>query len=64
MPAKTKSTAASGRSRAPAGKKQVLVIMDAELARQIKIAAAEDERKMSHLVEDAVRDWLDRRKGK
>ncbi len=62
MPAKAKNTTVSERARAPAGKKQVLVIMDAEIIRQVKIAAAEDERKMSHAVEEAVREWLDRRK--
>jgi hypothetical protein len=64
MPAKDKNPTVKGRPRAPAGKKQMLVIMDAELVRQVKIAAAEDERKVSHVVEDAVRDWLAKRSSK
>lgn len=61
MPAKRKDTV-SGRPRAPAGKKQMLIILDAEVIRQIKIAAAEDERKVSHVVEEAAREWLAKRR--
>lgn len=64
MPRPEKKGETTGRARAPAGKKQTLVIMDAEVVRQIKVAAAEDERRMSHIVEEAVKDWLAKRKSK
>jgi hypothetical protein len=46
------------RSRAPAGKRQVLIIMDQDVIKSVKVAAVEDDIKMSHAVEEAVRDWL------
>jgi hypothetical protein len=49
------------RPRAPKGKKQMLIIMDSDLIKQVKHAALEDDRRMSHAVEDAVREWLARR---
>ena len=64
MPRSSKKEQPTGRARAPAGKKQVLVLMDAEVIKQTKLAAVEDDRKMSHIVEEAVRDWLTRRKNK
>jgi hypothetical protein len=36
--------------------------MDQNVIRDIKVAAAEDEIKLSHAVEEAVREWLARRK--
>lgn len=62
MPRVKRKDETATRARAPAGKKQTLVIMDADVVRQVKVAAAEDERKMSHIVEEAVKDWLARRK--
>jgi hypothetical protein len=52
----------ASRARAPNGKKQMLVIMDQDLIKHLKIAALQDDRKMSHAVEEAVREWLARRK--
>jgi hypothetical protein len=52
------------RPRAPKGKKQVLIIMDQEVIKQVKMAAVEDDTKMSHAVEEAVREWLARRKAR
>lgn len=52
----------SSRPRAPAGKRQVLVIMDEAVVKSLKVAAVEDDIKMSHAVEAAVRDWLRKRK--
>jgi len=50
------------RARAPNGKKQMLVIMDQDLIKRVKMAALQDDWKMSHAVEEAVREWLARRK--
>jgi hypothetical protein len=50
------------RARAPVGKRQVLIIMDQEVIKSVKVAAVEDDIKMSHAVEEAVRDWLSKRK--
>jgi len=55
---------ARGRPRGPAGKKQMLVIMDEGLIKAVKMAALEDSVPMSHIVEGLVRDWLAKRKGK
>lgn len=64
MPTKHKRTTAPGRARAPKGKKQMLVIMDQDLIKDVKMAALEDDMKMSHAVEQAVREWLSRRKSR
>ena len=62
MPTKPKKEAASGRPRAPEGKRQMLVLMDKQLIKDVKMAALEDDMKMSHAVEEAVTDWLAKRK--
>ena len=62
MPTKPKKQRVKPRSRAPEGKKQVLIIMDHDVIKSVKVAAVEDEIKMSHAVEEAVRDWLNKRK--
>jgi hypothetical protein len=36
--------------------------MDREVIKSVKAAAVEDDIKMSHAVEKAVRDWLNKRK--
>jgi len=59
--ASPKNTDGTSRPRAPAGKKQVLVIMDEAIVKSVKVAAVEDDIKMSHAVEAAVRDWLNKR---
>jgi hypothetical protein len=59
--ASPKNTDSTSRPRAPAGKKQVLVIMDEAIVKSVKVAAVEDDIKMSHAVEAAVRDWLSKR---
>ena len=53
-----------GRPRGPVGKKQMLVIMDEGLIKAVKMAALEDSVPMSHIVEELVREWLAKRKGK
>jgi hypothetical protein len=62
MPSKQKKGRAKTRARAPEGKRQVLIIMNKEVVKLVKVAAVEDDIKMSHAVEEAVRDWLDKRK--
>ena len=64
MPTKSKKEASSGRPRAPSGKRQMLVIMDKQLIKDVKMAALEDDMKMSHAVEEAVTDWLAKRKAR
>jgi hypothetical protein len=44
------------------GKRQVPIIMDQEVIKSVKVAAVEDDIKMSHAVEKAVRDCLSKRK--
>jgi hypothetical protein len=36
--------------------------MDQDVIKSVKVAAVEDDIKMSHAVEEAVRDWLSKRK--
>lgn len=62
MPSKPKKRPAKTRARAPEGKRQVLIIMDQDVIKSVKVAAVEDDIKMSHAVEKAVRDWLSKRK--
>ncbi|WP_291578026.1 hypothetical protein [Bradyrhizobium sp.] len=40
----------------------MLIIMDQDVIKSVKVAAVEDDIKMSHAVEKAVRDWLSKRK--
>jgi hypothetical protein len=62
MPIKPQNKQVKARARAPAGKRQVLIIMDQDVIKSVKVAAVEDDIKMSHAVEEAVRDWLNKRK--
>jgi hypothetical protein len=62
MPSKPKKPRVKSRARAPEGKRQVLIIMDQDVIKSVKVAAVEDDIKMSHAVENAVRDWLSKRK--
>ena len=61
MKIRAKRARAPARPRAPLGKKQLLVIMDREVIKRAKLAAVEDEKKVSHVVEEAVQEWLSRR---
>jgi hypothetical protein len=38
--------------------------MEQDVIKQVKLAAIEDDMKMSHAVEEAVRQWLSRRNAK
>jgi len=62
MPSRPKKKLPKTRTRAPEGKRQVLIIMDQDVIKSVKVAAVEDDIKMSHAVEEAVRDWLSKRK--
>lgn len=64
MPAKSKKEALVARARLPEGKKQMLVIMDQGVILDVKMAALQDGIKMSHAVEEATREWLERRKSR
>lgn len=60
--AKPKKPASRSGPRTPPGKKQMLVIMDEGLIRDLKVAMAEDGTAASHIVEELVRDWLANRR--
>ena len=62
MPTKSKKEAPVARARVPEGKAQMLTILDEQVIKDVKIAAIEDGRKMSHVVEEAIREWLAKRK--
>jgi hypothetical protein len=64
MPADEKKEPAKGGPRAPKGKKQMLVLLDREVIRSVKMAALEDEIPMSRAVEEAVKEWLGKRKSR
>ena len=64
MAARDKGAKGQARPRAPAGKKQVLVLMDEQVIKDVKMAAIDDDMKMSHAVEEAVREWLAKRKAR
>jgi hypothetical protein len=48
--------------RAPEGKKPLMVILDEQLIEDAKIAAIQDKRKVSGIVEELLRGWLATRK--
>jgi hypothetical protein len=48
--------------RAPAGKKPLMVILDEDLIKAAKIAAIEDGRKVSGIVQELLEGWLAARK--
>jgi hypothetical protein len=62
MPSQPKKRRVKTRARAPEGKRQVLILMHQDVIKSVKVAAVEDDIKMSHAVEKAVRDWLSKRK--
>jgi hypothetical protein len=48
--------------RAPAGKKPLMVIIDEDLIKAAKIAAIEDGRNVSGIVQELLEGWLAGRK--
>ncbi|MBY0382801.1 MAG: hypothetical protein K2W78_12890 [Xanthobacteraceae bacterium] len=55
---------ARGRPRTVEGKKQMLVIVQEDVIKSMKIAAIEDGKPVSHVAELAMREWLAKRKGR
>jgi len=62
MPSQPKKNPLNARARAPAGKRQGADYHGPGCHKSVKVAAVEDDIKMSHAVEKAVRDWLSKRK--
>lgn len=52
-----------GRKPADGDKRQFLLTLDAEVIKNIKLAAIEDETSASEAMEEAAKQWLERRKG-
>jgi hypothetical protein len=52
-----------GRPRTTEGKKQMLLMVPEELIKAMKIAAIQDGKPVSHVAEEAMKDWLAKRKG-
>jgi hypothetical protein len=50
----------SGRKRLPEGKRQMLGILDEDGIERVKIAAVRSNARVSHVVEQALKQWLDR----
>jgi hypothetical protein len=64
MPRNAKPKKSNSRSgpRTPPGKKQMLVILEAMLIRDLKVAMAEDGTAASHVIGQLARKWLVKRK--
>jgi hypothetical protein len=52
-----------GRKPAEGDKRQFLLTMDPEIIKAIKLAAIEDDSSASEAMEEAAKQWLERRKG-
>jgi hypothetical protein len=50
-----------GRPRTTEGKKQMLLIVPGDLIKLMKIAAIQDGKPVSHVAEEAMREWLVKR---
>jgi hypothetical protein len=61
MVGKTKQASKAADSSRTDGRKPFLSYLDADLIKELKKAALDDERSAYEIVEDAVRDYLDRR---
>lgn len=58
-----KTSLRKGRKPAPgSGKRYFLATMGAELIKNLKLAAIEDETSASEVLEKAAQEWLERRK--
>jgi hypothetical protein len=53
-----------GRKPAEGDKSQILLTMDPEVIKLIKLASIEDDSSASATMEEAAREWLERRKSK
>lgn len=54
----------SGSKRLPEGKRQLLCILDEEVIERVKIAAVKSNARVSHVVEQALKQWLARQETK
>jgi hypothetical protein len=59
-----KEPSRKGRKPAEGDKRQFLATMDPNLIKSIKLAAIEDEKSASEILEEAARQWLERRQSK
>lgn len=59
-----KKTTLKGRKPPEGDKRQLLLSMDAEIIKSIKLAAVEDDTTASATMEEAAKQWLERRKSK
>jgi hypothetical protein len=63
--AEQKTSLRKGRKPAPgAGKRYFLATMGAELIKNLKLVAIEDETSASEVLEKAAQEWLERRASK
>lgn len=63
FPAVTEKKATLKGRKPPAGdKRQFLLLMDADVIKNIKVTALEDETSASAIMEVAAKQWLERRK--
>lgn len=58
----TKSVEMTTRTR-PDGRRSLLVYLDPEVIKQLKKAAVDEDRTAYKITEEAVRDWLRKKKG-
>lgn len=56
------TAAKEGHARMPKGKRQMLCILDEQVIEQIKIAAVRSNSRISHVVQQALEQWLERAK--
>lgn len=62
MPTKDKEKhGVRGRPRTSEGKKQMLLIVPEDLIKLMKIAAIQDGKPVSHVAEEAMKEWLAKR---
>lgn len=52
----------SGSRRIPKGKRQLLSILDEDVVEQTKIAAVRSNSRVSHVVQEALKQWLARQR--
>lgn len=50
----------AGRKRVPKGKRQMLCILDEDVIERVKIAAVKSNSRVSHVVQQALEQWLAR----
>lgn len=58
----TKKAKTRSGPRSPAGKKPLLVVIDEDTIKKAKIAAIQDDKRVSGVVEELLKGWLASRK--